>query len=90
MTRTPKKSMTEKILETQRHTLRNLVASSGGQKQVAETLGVTQAAVSKWCVQGFVPLRRAVEIEAVFGIPRAQTANPRLTQAFAPTEFEAV
>lgn len=90
MPRTPKKSHTEKALDAQRVILKTLVASTGGQKHLADTLGVTQAAVSKWVVQGFVPLRRAIEIEATFGVPRVQTAHPKLSSAFAPTEFEAV
>lgn len=89
MSRTLKKSPAEKVLVTQRATLKNLVATHGGQKRVAETIGVTQAAVSKWCVQGFVPLRRAVEIEATFGVPRTAIANPKISEAFAPAEFTA-
>ena len=90
MPKPTKKLPTEKALAEQRELLRNLVATQGGQKHVAEALGVTQAAVSKWIISGFVPLRRAVEIEALYGVPRLKTVHPTLTQTFAPVEFEAV
>lgn len=90
MPKTPKKLPTEKTLAEQSLILKNLVATNGGQKRVAETLGVTQAAISKWIISGFVPLRRAVEIEAIYGVPRVRTAHPKLTQTFAPAEFGAV
>lgn len=48
------------------------------QEALAEKLGVTQQAVSAWLKQGWVPLERAIEIEAEYGIPRAKLANPRI------------
>jgi DNA-binding transcriptional regulator YdaS (Cro superfamily) len=65
------------------HLIRNVV---GSQVILAQSLGVTQAAVSKWLVQGFVPLQRAIEIEAMYGVPRTDIANPRIVQALASVD----
>lgn len=51
---------------------------AGSQAELANTLGVTQQSVSIWLVRGWVPLRRAQEIEAQFGIPRGRLINPRV------------
>jgi len=51
---------------------------AGSQAQLAERLGVSQQAVSIWLRRGWVPVRRALEIEAQFGIPRARLISPRL------------
>lgn len=51
---------------------------AGNQALLAERLGVTQQAVSIWLRRGWVPVRRALEIEAQFGIPRAKLISPRL------------
>lgn len=52
--------------------------TAGNQARLAEGLGVTQQAVSKWVRQGWVPLARAREIEVLWGVPRARTMNPRV------------
>ena len=51
---------------------------AGSQAELASMLGVTQQAVSIWLVRGWVPLRRAQEIEVQFGIPRSRLINPRV------------
>ena len=48
------------------------------QEALAEKLGVTQQAISTWLRRGWVPLLRALEIEAQYGIPRARLINPRI------------
>lgn len=48
------------------------------QEALAERLGVTQQAVSTWQRRGWVPLRRAIEIEAQYGIARSRLINPRI------------
>jgi len=53
------------------------IEAAGGQVKLAEALGVTQQAVSTWLQRGFVPLKRVVEIETLFGVPRARLINPR-------------
>ena len=54
------------------------VSAAGSQAKLAEQLGCTQQAVSGWVLRGFVPPLRAVEIEAVLGIPRKELLSPRL------------
>ena len=54
------------------------VEAAGSQGKLAAQLGVTQQAVLRWVSKGFVPLRRAQEIEALFGVPRARLADPRV------------
>ena len=56
-------------------------AAGGAQIDLARVLGVTQAAVSKWVTRGWVPLARAREIEALYGVPRTQVANPTMVDA---------
>lgn len=56
------------------------IAAAGSQGKLAQQLGVSQQAVGKWADRGYVPLRRAQEIEAVYGVPRAQLANPRMLE----------
>jgi transcriptional regulator with XRE-family HTH domain len=55
------------------------VKQAGSQEQLAERLGVSQQAVSAWLRRGWVPVRRALEIEAEFGIPRHSLLKPRLS-----------
>ena len=54
------------------------VTAAGTQDKLAELLGVTQQAVSTWLSQGWVPLRRAKEIEAQTGVHRLRLVNPRV------------
>jgi transcriptional regulator with XRE-family HTH domain len=54
------------------------LAQAGNQAQLAEKLGVSQQAISIWLRRGWVPVRRALEIEAQFGIPRSRLISPRL------------
>jgi len=52
--------------------------SAGSQSQLADRLGDSQQAISIWLRRGWVPVRRALEIEAQFGIPRSRLISPRL------------
>lgn len=54
------------------------VKAAGGQVKLANKLGVTQQAISKWEARGWVPVRRALEIEAQYGIHRHRLLDPRL------------
>lgn len=56
------------------------VELAGSQGKLAQQLGVSQQAVGKWVERGFAPLRRAQEIEAVYGVPRVSLANPRMLE----------
>lgn len=68
-------------------------AAAGSQIKLAQTLGVTESAVSTWVRRGWVPLRRAQEIEATYGIARRRLVNPRIFDLMAGaglTQFDAV
>jgi DNA-binding transcriptional regulator YdaS (Cro superfamily) len=54
------------------------ILAAGNQSELAEKLGVSQQVVSKWLCRGWVPLKRANEIEAKFNIPRGRLANPKI------------
>lgn len=54
------------------------IEAAGGQAKLAEVLGVSQQFVSVCFKRGWVPVDRAIEIEAQFGISRRDTINPRL------------
>ena len=60
------------------------VAAAGGQVKMAQSLGVTQQAVSLWLKRGFAPVDRAIEIEHLYGVPRLSTINPRLASQLDP------
>lgn len=54
------------------------IKAAGGQRELALALGVTQQAVSCWLNGArWMPVRRAVAIEALFGVPAAGLVNPR-------------
>ena len=54
------------------------IQAAGSQRKLADLLGVSQQAISIWLDQGWVPLRRAQEIETSLGIPRSSLINPRI------------
>lgn len=77
-----RKTLLDARLESQRTALKAVITQAGGsQVHLAECLGVTQAAVSKWVQRGWVPLPRAREIEALFGVPRTSVADPKVVDA---------
>lgn len=65
------------------------ISAAGSQQKLAEALGVTQQAVSIWVRRGWVPLRRAQEIEAQFGVQRSRLINPRIADLVDLTGAEA-
>lgn len=65
------------------------VAAAGTQAQLADRLGVSQQVISKWLRRGWVPLRRANEIEECFAIPRSKLANPRIMSMLSAPSKEA-
>lgn len=54
------------------------IAAAGTQIGLGQQLGVSQQAINKWHQQGWVPLVRAGQIEARYGIARARLVNPKI------------
>jgi DNA-binding transcriptional regulator YdaS (Cro superfamily) len=61
------------------------IVAAGTQADLAATLGVTQQVVSRWLRRGWVPLRRANQIEESYKIPRGRLANPKLMALLIPS-----
>lgn len=61
--------------------LREAIDRGGGILAFAEALGVTHQAVYSWFRKGGVPLERAIAIEALTRVPRAQLIRPSLARA---------
>lgn len=61
------------------------VSAAGNQITLGQQLGVSQQAINKWCKQGWVPLKRAGQIEALYNIARARLANPKIVALLGAT-----
>lgn len=59
------------------------IERAGDRATLASKLGVTVQAVCQWVKRGWVPAGRALEIEALYGIPRADLFKPQLAAYFA-------
>jgi DNA-binding transcriptional regulator YdaS (Cro superfamily) len=79
-----RRDVLEQRREDSRAALRRVVEIAGSQQAVAHELGVTQQAINKWLVRGYVPLRRAMELEMSFGVSRASLADPRVVDLLTP------
>lgn len=77
------KKPTNPLLVQSREALAALIVQAQSQEKLGEKLGVSQAAVSKWYKRGYMPMSRAIEVEALYGIPRQKTMDPRVVQALA-------
>lgn len=64
--------------EPQKTGIDEVVALAGSQQAVADKCGVSQQAVQQWVARGFVPLGRAVELEAQYGVSRERLVDPRV------------
>jgi hypothetical protein len=62
--------------------LREAIDAAGGVLKFARALGVTHQAVYHWLKRGFVPIERALVIEALFKVDRARIMDPALLRAF--------
>lgn len=47
-------------------------------REIADKLGVTHQAIYKWRKLGWVPQRRALDIERLWGVPRKRLLKPSL------------
>lgn len=77
------------VVET-RTGIAHAVVLAGSQKALADALGVSQQAVSEWETKGWVPLERATEIEALYGIPRVHLIDPKIVDTLEAPSFESV
>ena len=77
-----RKSLLDQQLERNRAAMARAVELAGGSQQhLADSLNVSQAAVSKWLLRGWMPPARAREVEMLFGVSRTTLADPRLVDA---------
>ena len=51
---------------------------TGTQASLADAMGCKQQTVGEWVARGYAPWQRAVEIEALTGVPRRDLVDPRL------------
>jgi DNA-binding transcriptional regulator YdaS (Cro superfamily) len=58
--------------------VRKAVHKLGGQIKMAQLLGVSQQAISKWQTRGFVPAERVGEISEMTGVPARMLAAPKI------------
>jgi len=58
------------------------IERAGSRIAFANALGVTQQAVCQWVRRGWVPPARALEIEDLYAIPRAELMKPELRAIF--------
>jgi DNA-binding transcriptional regulator YdaS (Cro superfamily) len=58
--------------------IRKAVDKARGAYAMARDLGVSGQAVGTWLKQGYVPQGRAVEIENLYGISRAELVSPKV------------
>jgi transposase-like protein len=59
------------------------IARGGGIVRFAEALGVKHQAVYSWKKRGYAPPDRALVMENLFSVPRADTMDPRILAVFA-------
>ena len=59
------------------------IAKGGGIVRFAKSMGVSHQAIYAWKRRGWVPVEKAVVIEAAYGIPRDDLMSPGLVRALA-------
>ena len=65
------------------------ITRGGGITRFAKALGVTHQAVYHWKRRGYAPADRALVMESLFSVPRAETMEPRLAAVFATPQQDA-
>lgn len=56
------------------------ITKAGSISALARHLGVSHQVVNRWQKRGFVPPKRAVELEAKYGVPLRDLVDPSLLQ----------
>ncbi|QDH50411.1 hypothetical protein [Caulobacter phage KcrB] len=54
------------------------IENAGGAQQFAARLGVSHQAVYQWRKKGWVPTKRVLQVEKLFGVEREELAGPHL------------
>lgn len=54
-----------------------VIDAAGGQTALAEVLGVSQQAISKWQKRGYVPADRVDQLANSFSVERTELIDPR-------------
>ena len=57
------------------------IERAGGIMRFTKAMGISHQAIYGWRNRGWVPLERALAIEAIFGIDRKQLMNPDILRA---------
>jgi len=58
--------------------IEKVVDMAGSQSALARELGVAHQVANRWVRRGYVPARRALEIEIKYGVPAHDLAKPSL------------
>lgn len=58
--------------------IETVVSKAGSISALARRIGVSQQVANRWVKRGYVPARRALEIEVIYGVPAASLAKPSL------------
>lgn len=53
------------------------ILAAGGQGALARQVGVSHQAVSRWVKCGWVPVAHIIQVESLFGVPRARLIHPK-------------
>jgi hypothetical protein len=64
--------------------IQRAVKLAGGQVELGQMIDVTQQNISKWCISGYAPIDRAIQISQLFDIPARQLVSPKIQSIFAP------
>lgn len=76
------------ILKARELSVKQDTPALSGMSRIARDLGLTHQAVHLWSKQGFVPLSRVIEIEALYGIPRARLVHPKYVETLRAASFD--
>jgi transposase-like protein len=61
--------------------IKDAVQRGGGIVKFAKAMGISHQAVYHWYRRGWVPLHRAVTMEALFGVPSTAVMDPAVLRA---------
>lgn len=71
--------------ETRVAAIDRAIERGGGIVRFSAGMGVTHQAIYSWKRRGWMPLDKALIVEHMFGIPRAETVNPDIAKALQPS-----